>query len=59
MKTTIYTDLGDRTVYGSRVYTNADDYLHRTIDLNGAAISALTAKVVGSFLHGGLASSQA
>ncbi len=43
-KTTIYNDLGDGVIYGSRVYANADDNLHRTIDLNAAAISAVTAK---------------
>ncbi|MEE6161259.1 hypothetical protein U9R62_07870 [Cylindrospermopsis raciborskii DSH] len=26
----LFADLGDGTVYGGRVYTNADDYLHRT-----------------------------
>ncbi|PNJ93931.1 hypothetical protein CEP13_11520, partial [Cylindrospermopsis raciborskii C03] len=56
-KTAIYTDLGDGTVYGSRVYTNADDNLHRTIDLNGAAISALTAKSGQAFALGGLVTS--
>ncbi|WP_308411364.1 Calx-beta domain-containing protein, partial [Cylindrospermopsis raciborskii] len=56
-KTAIYTDLGDGTVYGSRVYTNADDNLHRTIDLNGAAISALTAKIGQAFALGGLVTS--
>ncbi|PNJ95537.1 hypothetical protein, partial [Cylindrospermopsis raciborskii] len=50
-------DLGDGTVYGSRVYTNADDNLHRTIDLNGAAISALTAKSGQAFALGGLVTS--
>ncbi|MFM6345455.1 MAG: hypothetical protein ACKPFK_09955, partial [Dolichospermum sp.] len=43
-KTAIYADLGDGAIYGSRTYTNADDNQFRTIDLNAAAISALTAK---------------
>jgi Ca2+-binding RTX toxin-like protein len=53
-KTNIYNDLGDGVIYGSRVYANADDYLHRTIDLNAAAISALTAKSGQAFALGGL-----
>jgi subtilisin family serine protease len=52
--TAIYTDLGDGAIYGSRVYTNADDYQTRTIDLNAAAISALTAKSGQAFALGGL-----
>ncbi|TRV71513.1 MAG: subtilase, partial [Microcystis panniformis Mp_MB_F_20051200_S6D] len=53
-KTTIYADLGDGAIYGSRVYTNADDNQFRTIDLNAAAISALTAKSGQAFALGGL-----
>jgi Ca2+-binding RTX toxin-like protein len=53
-KTAIYADLGDGAIYGSRVYTNADNNLIRTIDLNGAAISALTAKSGQAFALGGL-----
>ncbi|MFM6283054.1 MAG: Calx-beta domain-containing protein, partial [Dolichospermum sp.] len=53
-KTAIYADLGDGATYGSRTYTNADDNQFRTIDLNGAAISALTAKSGQAFALGGL-----
>ncbi|MBE9264447.1 S8 family serine peptidase [Microcystis sp. LEGE 00066] len=53
-KTAIYADLGDGAIYGSRVYTNADNNLIRTIDLNAAAISALTAKSGQAFALGGL-----
>ncbi|CCI12466.1 Similar to tr/Q12JK6/Q12JK6_SHEDO Peptidase S8 and S53 [Microcystis aeruginosa PCC 9806] len=52
--TAIYADLGDGAIYGSRVYTNADNNLIRTIDLNAAAISALTAKSGQAFALGGL-----
>ncbi len=52
--TAIYADLGDGAIYGSRTYTNADDYQIRTIDLNAAAISALTAKSGQAFAFGGL-----
>ncbi|MFM6203718.1 MAG: Calx-beta domain-containing protein, partial [Dolichospermum sp.] len=53
-KTAIYADLGDGATYGSRTYTNADDNQFRTIDLNAAAISALTAKSGQAFALGGL-----
>ncbi|ARI80598.1 S8 family serine peptidase [Microcystis aeruginosa] len=53
-KTAIYADLGDGAIYGSRTYTNADDNQFRTIDLNAAAISALTAKSGQAFALGGL-----
>ena len=53
-KTAIYTDLGDGAIYGSRVFTNADDYKSVTINLNAAAISALTAKSGQAFALGGL-----
>jgi Ca2+-binding RTX toxin-like protein len=52
--TGIYADLGDGAIYGSRDYSNGDDNLIRTIDLNGAAISALTAKSGQAFALGGL-----
>ncbi|WP_272481077.1 Calx-beta domain-containing protein, partial [Microcystis aeruginosa] len=54
--TAIYADLGDGAIYGSRDYKNEDDddYQFRTIDLNAAAISALTAKSGQSFALGGL-----
>ncbi|MFM6270759.1 MAG: hypothetical protein ACKPFA_30310, partial [Dolichospermum sp.] len=52
--TAIYADLGDGAIYGSRTYTNADDNQFRTIDLNAAAISALTAKSGQAFALGGL-----
>ncbi|AKV67092.1 Alkaline phosphatase [Microcystis panniformis FACHB-1757] len=52
--TAIYTDLGDGAIYGSQDYTNGDDNLIRTIDLNAAAISALTAKSGQAFALGGL-----
>ncbi|MFM6550430.1 MAG: beta strand repeat-containing protein, partial [Microcystis panniformis] len=52
--TAIYTDLGDGAIYGSRNYENGDDYQFRTIDLNAAAISALTAKSGQAFALGGL-----
>ncbi len=41
-------------IYGSRTYTNGDDNQFRTIDLNAAAISALTAKSGQAFALGGL-----
>jgi subtilisin family serine protease/Ca2+-binding RTX toxin-like protein len=53
-KTAIYADLGDGAIYGSQTYTNADDDKFRTIDLNAAAISALTAKSGQAFALGGL-----
>ncbi|MFM6723414.1 MAG: Calx-beta domain-containing protein, partial [Dolichospermum sp.] len=53
-RTAIYADLGDGAIYGSRTYTNADDNQFRTIDLNAAAISALTAKSGQAFALGGL-----
>jgi hypothetical protein len=53
-KTAIYADLGDGAIYGSRTYTNGDDNQFRTIDLNAAAISALTAKSGQAFALGGL-----
>ncbi|WP_061433280.1 S8 family serine peptidase, partial [Microcystis aeruginosa] len=52
--TAIYADLGDGAIYGSRTYTNADDNKINTIDLNAAAISALTAKSGQAFALGGL-----
>ncbi|MFM6198397.1 MAG: hypothetical protein ACKPE1_04490, partial [Dolichospermum sp.] len=52
--TAIYADLGDGAIYGSRDYKNEDDNLIRTIDLNAAAISALTAKSGQAFALGGL-----
>ncbi|WP_044035251.1 Calx-beta domain-containing protein, partial [Microcystis aeruginosa] len=53
-KTAIYADLGDGAIYGSRNYENGDDYQFRTIELNAAAISALTAKSGQAFALGGL-----
>ncbi|MDB9484832.1 S8 family serine peptidase, partial [Dolichospermum circinale CS-537/05] len=53
-KTAIYADLGDGAIYGSQDYTNGDDNSTRTIDLNAAAISALTAKSGQAFAFGGL-----
>jgi Ca2+-binding RTX toxin-like protein len=52
-KTAIYADLADGNIYGSRAYTNADDNLFRTIDLNAAAISAITVKSGQAFALGG------
>ncbi|MDH4406564.1 MAG: hypothetical protein QE276_11225, partial [Cyanobium sp. D14.bin.5] len=52
-KTAIYADLADGNIYGNRAYTNADDNLFRTIDLNAAAISAITAKSGQAFALGG------
>ena len=52
--TGIYTDLGDGAIYGSRAFTNANDYQYVTIDLNATAISALTAKSGQAFALGGL-----
>ncbi|MFM6607094.1 MAG: hypothetical protein ACKPH3_23985, partial [Dolichospermum sp.] len=42
--TAIYADLGDGAIYGSRIYSDADDTQFRTTELNPAAISAVTAK---------------
>ncbi|MFO0099721.1 MAG: S8 family serine peptidase, partial [Aphanizomenon sp.] len=56
-KTAIYADLGDGAIYGSRVFTNADDNQYVTINLNAAAISALTAKSGQAFALGGLLTS--
>ncbi|UZO76240.1 S8 family serine peptidase [Microcystis aeruginosa str. Chao 1910] len=53
-KTAIYADLGDGAIYGSRNYTNGDDNKFSTIELNAAAISALTAKSGQAFALGGL-----
>jgi hypothetical protein len=52
--TGIYADLGDGAIYGSRDYSNGDDNQIRTIDLNAAAISALTTKSGQAFALGGL-----
>jgi len=52
--TGIYADLGDGAIYGSQDYSNADDNLIRTIELNAAAISTLTAKSGQAFALGGL-----
>ena len=52
--TGIYADLGDGAIYGSKIYSNANDNLITTIDLNASAISALTAKSGQAFALGGL-----
>ncbi|MFM6607093.1 MAG: Calx-beta domain-containing protein, partial [Dolichospermum sp.] len=55
--TAIYADLGDGAIYGSRDYKNEEDNLISTIELNAAAISALTAKSGQAFALGGLLTS--
>jgi len=48
-----YNDLGSGVLYGSRVYTAADQNLFRTISLNASAISAIQQSTGGSFVMGG------
>jgi hypothetical protein len=48
-----YNDLGSGVLYGSRVYTAADQNLFRTISLNASAISAIQQSSGGSFVMGG------
>jgi hypothetical protein len=51
--TGIFNDLGEGTSFGSRSYTNADDYQIRYIDLNAAAINAISAKIGQTMVLGG------
>nr|CUM62276.1 putative Thermitase [Planktothrix agardhii] len=51
--TSIYNDLGDGTIYGSRSFTSADSNQTVTIDLNSALVSAINAKSGQSFALGG------
>jgi len=51
--TGIFKDLGEGTSFGSRSYTNADDGLIRYIDLNAAAINAISAKIGQTMVLGG------
>ncbi|CAD5976958.1 Ig-like domain-containing protein [Planktothrix agardhii] len=51
--TSIYNDLGDGTIYGSRSFTGADSNQTVTIDLNSALVSAINAKSGQSFALGG------
>jgi hypothetical protein len=48
-----YNDLGSGVVYGSRVYTAADQNLFRSFSLNAAALSAIQQSSGGSFIMGG------
>jgi hypothetical protein len=55
-----FNDLGSGTVYGSRVYTDADDNQFRTIELSPSAVAALQAfsnSGGGLFALGGRATS--
>ena len=49
----IYNDLGDGTIYGSRNFTSADSNQTVTFDLNSALVSALNAKSGQAFALGG------
>jgi Ca2+-binding RTX toxin-like protein/methionine-rich copper-binding protein CopC len=51
--TSIYNDLGDGTVYGSRDFTSADQNQTVTIDLNSDLVSAINAKSGQAFALGG------
>ena len=51
--TSIYNDLGDGIIYGSRNFTSADNYQTVTIDFNSALVSALNAKSGQAFALGG------
>ena len=51
--TSIYNDLGDGTIYGSRNFTSADSNQTVTFDLNSALVSALNAKSGQAFALGG------
>jgi len=48
-----YNDLGSGTVYGSRVYTLADQNLFRSISLNASAVTAMQQSLGTSFVIGG------
>jgi len=48
-----YNDFGSGVLYGSRVYTSADQNLFRTVSLNASAISAIQQSAGGSFVMGG------
>jgi len=48
-----YNDLGSGVLYGSRVYTSADQNLFRSISLNAAGIAAIQQSLGGSFTMGG------
>ncbi|HKV98225.1 MAG TPA: PEP-CTERM sorting domain-containing protein [Vicinamibacterales bacterium] len=48
-----YTDLGTGVVYGSRVYTAADQNLFETFALNAAAVGAIQNSLGSSFAMGG------
>jgi PEP-CTERM motif len=48
-----YNDLGTGVVYGSRVYTAADQNQIRSISLNAAALGAIQNSSGGSFTLGG------
>jgi PEP-CTERM motif len=54
-----YNDLGSGVVYGSRVYTAADQNLVRTITLDAAAIAAIQQTTSGRFVLGGALSPSA
>jgi hypothetical protein len=51
--TGIFKDLGEGTSFGSRSYANTDDGLIRYIDLNAAAINAISAKIGQTMVLGG------
>lgn len=48
-----FADLGTGTWYGSRTYTDADDYQWRTVALNGAGVSAIDAAAGTRWAMGG------
>jgi hypothetical protein len=48
-----YNDFGTGVLYGSRVYTLADQNLFRTISLNASAVSAIQQQQGGTFVLGG------
>ncbi|MDH6085549.1 S8 family serine peptidase [Chrysosporum ovalisporum TAC611] len=51
--TSIYDDLGDGTVYGSRDFSPGDSYTTVTIDLNSSLVNTLNAKSGQQFALGG------
>ena len=51
--TGIFKDLGEGTSFGSRSYADADDHQIRYIDLNAAAINAISAKIGQTMVLGG------
>jgi len=49
----IFNDLGSGTIYGSRIYTEADEQNFATIPLNAAAVAQINSQLGQSFAIGG------